>query len=189
MRAMCGPSLSLGLPGLRLRGGTPPRLRCLPGAPSRCRQGLPDASLRRPPCLPNCARQAIFPTAGRFSHACASREPAWLSIVSTAGEQWRKNPSFGPDPLDVVDDILELSRNQDLIRRADLCTPNVEVPVGKSPETVSPPSMTTTLSTLLEKPSSIRRRVVISRASPLRLSVVVCLAAGAWAAVIPGTTL
>jgi len=150
---------------------------------------LPDASLRRPPCLPNCARQAIFPTAGRFSHACASREPAWLSIVSTAGEQWRKNPSFGPDPLDVVDDILELSRNQDLIRRADLCTPNVEVPVGKSPETVSPPSMTTTLSTLLEKPSSIRRRVVISRASPLRLSVVVCLAAGAWAAVIPGTTL
>jgi hypothetical protein len=64
---------------------------------------------------------------------------------------------------------------------------NVEVLVGKSPETVSASSMTTTLSTLLEKPSSIRRRVVISRASPLRLSVV--LAARAWAAVIPETTL
>jgi hypothetical protein len=83
--------LSLGLPGLRLRGGTPPRLRCLPGAPSRRRRGLPDASLRRPPCLPNCARQAIFRTPSRFSHTCASREPAWLATSR------RRRPCGSPE--------------------------------------------------------------------------------------------
>jgi hypothetical protein len=86
-RAMCGPSLSLGLPGLRLRSGTPLRLRRLPGAPSgRRREPVPPAvpaQLRPTRDIPN--PKPLF-TYVRFSRTgLASHFPATAALRFARG--------------------------------------------------------------------------------------------------------
>lgn len=77
----------------------------------------PPARTRRKSPAPPPPRRRIVP-----AHEVGVHDPAV------------RPPGFGPDPLDVVNDILELAREQDFIGRADIGTPeDVHILVGKAP--------------------------------------------------------
>jgi hypothetical protein len=107
----------------------------------------------RPPRLSGRTGDAIVGATGHLSYRCVSGQPAQLTVeraddgakampslgfaAALAHEVGVHDPAvglsgFGPDPLDVVADFLELARDQDLVRRTDIGAPkDVDVLISK----------------------------------------------------------